>query len=73
MYGHAPCRILLLQQPLYLLSVECHGIHEIVKKLRQGWRPSVFVDITVLKTIVSVLSVNDIDIPVSSISSCLMD
>ena len=32
--GNAPCRILSLQQSLFLVSVEFHGDHKTVRKLR---------------------------------------
>ena len=39
--GHVPCKILLLHQSLFFVSVEFHGDHSIVIKLRSIWPPSI--------------------------------
>ena len=53
-YGHALCRMLFLQLIPFFVSVQFHGDHKIVTKLRRVLPPSVFWDITGLKMAVSV-------------------
>ena len=53
MWLGANCRILSFQQSL-CMSVEFHGDHKTIIKLRWIWPPSVYGDITGFKTVVSV-------------------
>ena len=59
--GHAACKIPSLQQSLFLVSVEFHGDHKTVTKLRWVWPPSIFGILLVLRQLcLSVCQIADV-------------
>ena len=57
--GHAPCKILSLQQSTFFVSVEFHGDHKAVTKMRCNLATLSLGDITRLTTAVSVCTISN--------------